>query len=324
MLESRSSPIDSHRPPPDILYSRAIPTFLRWRDALIKCGWKAVPDDHLPVGLLFIVEGPRSHSSSSGPYSTEDASGPSPFSSQDSIQHASTPDRFQQSTHTKQRARFALPAELSAFLEYREEIQESLRNPLLFRPVLLDDRDDLILAAGASDDETVGTLKDIFHLLQLIVPGMFLLVHDALSFAQPPLGVPTHGSHGRHRRSIQRKMPVQEQLFDTTSSPQILLHRTRRALPPAEWITSNMDVLDGVFGKHLLHELLSCARDVELTVWRTVHGPDGDPLDSGSDAGFEPSISPEDDWSDLEVTPGNIAVPSLSHAPRYTRRAYSL
>lgn len=257
MLEQPTSP-NSYRPPPDVLYNRAIPIFLHWRNQLVKSGWKTVPEDRLPAGLLFVLESPRGDASP-----LETIRGKIPSSSTESIEDVSTSLQRSQPP-----ARFALPAELSAFLEYREQIQESLRDSVLFKPTL-DDRDDLVLAPS-------GALNDIFHLLQLIVPGMFLLVHDALSFAPSARG----GSHVRHRRSMQRKLPRDDH-FDTTASPQILLHRTRRALPPAEWIVKHIDVLDGVFGKHLLHQLLNCARDVELTVWKTMHGPDGDPLDSG-------------------------------------------
>lgn len=46
---------------------------------------------------------------------------------------------------------------------------------------------------------------------------------------------------------------------------------------------------------------------------------------SSSDAGFEPPISTEDDWSDVEEIPGSIVIPSRPRAPdRYARRAYSL
>ena len=272
MLEETTCP-NSQPPPPDVLYSRAIPTFLHWKYRLLKSGWKAVPDDHLPTGLLFVVQGPPAYSSDTT------SNGASPSSSTESVE----------STHlhtlAKGVSKFALPAELSAFLEYREDIQESLRDPGLFKPtaVVVDgDRDDLVLVADdgtAASNEIAGVLNDMFHLLQLIVPGMFLLVHDALSFARQTPSAPTHGSLKRHRRSMQRKMPLDS--VRSTDSPRILLNRTRRALPPAEWIMENMQVLDGIFGKHLLHELLSCARDVELTVWKTVHGPDADPLDSG-------------------------------------------
>lgn len=267
---------------PDILYSRAIPTFLHWRDNLVKIGWRNVPDEQLPSGLLFVVESHR-HSARISPLVAGNAPGLSPSSSSDSVCETLNSQRTLRPTKV---TRFALPADLSAFLEYEGDIQESLRNPLLFNPVL-DSRNNLVLATSDELDQlSIAAFRDIFYLLQLIVPGMFLLVHDALSFSEqtrsPSLLVPPLGSQRSQRLSAPGGIsPNGCDSLESRASPRILLRRTRRALPPAEWMMGKTEVLEGIFRKPRLHELMNCARDVELTVWSTVNGPDGDPLDSG-------------------------------------------
>jgi hypothetical protein len=266
---------------PDVLYSRAIPIFLHWRDNLVKIGWRNVPDEQLPSGLLFVVE--RNRHPVRGPLVTGKGPGLSPSSSSDSVCETLNSQRTLRPTKV---TRFALPADLSAFLEYEEDIQESLRNPLLFNPVL-DSRNNLVLATPDELDQlSIATFRDMFYLLQLIVPGMFLLVHDALSFSQQtrstPLLVPPSGSQRNQRLSAPGAIsPNGCDSLESRASPRILLRRTRRALPPAEWMMSKAEALESIFRKHRLHELLKCARDVELTVWSTVNGPDGDLLDSG-------------------------------------------
>lgn len=270
---------------PDVLYARAIPIFLQWRNNLVKLGWRSVPDHRLPTGLLFVVESHR--------HSTHDAfpSGKalalSPSSSSDSI--CETMGSYQRMLRPTKVTRFALPADLSAFLEYGEDIQESLRNPLLFNPIL-DPRNNLVLTTPEKLDQlSAAAFTDIFHLLQLIVPGMFLLVHDSLSFSEQKwssslLMAPslTAGRQRNQRLSVPRVIsPNLRDSLESRASPRIHLSRTRRALPPAEWMMSKTEALEGIFGKPFLHELINCAMDVELTVWSTVNGPDGDSLDYG-------------------------------------------
>jgi len=333
LMLGHSSP-NSSLPPPDVLYSRATPTFLHWRNILVKLGWRNIPENQLPTGLLFVVESPRVL----GGDTFASRKSLSPSSSSDSICESS--GSHSSTIRPTKATRLALPAELSAFLEYSEDIQESLRNPALFKPVL-DSRNNLALATpDEMDQRSAAVLKDIFYLLQLIVPGMFLLVHDSLSFSEQK--TPASSSAGRRSHRFSFPDNNSRDICDTIesrASPQILLCRTRRALPPAEWIISKLEGMESIFGKPLLHKLLSCARDVELTVWSTVNGPDGDPLDSGSvsltlfldirtsysllissDAGFEPPISPTGSWLEPEEVSGSIAIPTAPHTLQYRDR----
>ncbi|PVG04528.1 hypothetical protein CPB86DRAFT_809594 [Serendipita vermifera] len=202
------------------------------------------------------------------------------------------------------RVTFCLPAELSAFLEFHQEIESALHDARLFTPIL-DRQNSLVLATGEGVDRTLAPapLRDIFYLLQLIAPGMFLLVHDSLTFSTDrgfSLAIPSPAT--QHNRPTHLNADSRENSqASSTKSVRVLLRRTRRALPPAEWMTSRTEMLESVLGRHLLHELLCCAQDVELTTWRTVHGPDEDEFETGSDAGFDPSSPLTPSWSPDEI-----------------------
>ncbi|KAG9053112.1 hypothetical protein FS842_008676 [Serendipita sp. 407] len=316
---------------PDVLYNRAIPTLLRYRDELVKGGWRLWPEDQLAQGLLFMVEYtgndlPLRHTAVdrhsyplldseelfplespvvSTPSSSHSSSSLSSFSSgSSSVLHSED-----ESSHASsaQSILFGLPSDLSGFLEHREAIEDTMRNRRLFKPVL-DTKGDIVLSTtfdaiprelGNRTDDISQTLSrnqplaDIFYLLQLIVPGMFLLVQDSLSIVSK--GKPLHicleppgtagsihweertrpmGSNDSFRGSRRSsRRTTKDSSIESRSTARVYLRRTRRALPPADWITSRTETMEKIFGKHLLQDLLNCARDVELTVWRTEHGP---------------------------------------------------
>lgn len=262
-------------PTPDVLYNRAIPTLVHLKNDLLQLGWQEVPKEQLPPGIRFMVESPAPLDVSPSSSSNADK--------RDSFFNSSTSsfERTQDSGSNLERVIFALPSELSAFLEYRSDIQEIFHNPRLFKPVLNQFGHPVLTASDELDPLSAPALMDIFYLLQLIVPGMFLLVHDSLSFAQKPfsLNFPPSAT----RRSNQGSYLSTGNADSTASrdSTKLSFRRTRRALPPAEWIESRLELLEGIFGRQLLHDLLNCARDVELTLWITFHGPDGDELDAG-------------------------------------------
>lgn len=256
-------------PTPDVFYNRAIPTLTKLKEDLVHLGWFEVPRDQLPPGILFMIENPaQRHAPSS---SSTDGKG-SFFDSRTLEKHKKAADE------RKERVIFALPSELSAFLEYRSDIQEIFHDPRLFRPVLNQYGHPVLTASDELDSLGAPALRHIFYLLQLVVPGMFLLVHDSLSFQRKSFALSFPPSNNRSPNS--RKDTPQDS-FASRGSSKLSFRRIRRALPPAEWIESRIETLEGIFGKHLLHDLLNCARDVELTVWITFHGPDGDELDTG-------------------------------------------
>ncbi|CCA71831.1 hypothetical protein PIIN_05766 [Serendipita indica DSM 11827] len=277
---SGGSSTASSVPSPDELYTRAIPTLLQMKDDLVRLGWSEIPTQDVPEGLLFVVESPKPAAGNLCDEPSVSPSEPSrlssPFFLSTSVQSRSS--FFHDLPRSSDPVRFALPADLSGFLEFRREMEEALHNPELFRPIL-DHRGNLVLASSHDlDPLNSPPLKNIFHLLQLIVPGMFLLVHDSLSFTREKslsLRIPDSRS-GSQRQSRQGTLDS----MGSTRSTQVFLRRTRRALPPAEWISNRLEVLETIFGKHHLHNLIDCARDVELTVWRTVHGPE-DQMDTG-------------------------------------------
>jgi hypothetical protein len=259
-------------PTPDVFYNRAIPTLIKLKDDLVHLGWLEAPRQHRPPGILFILESPaRGHSpSSSSPDGKE-----SFFSSR-----ASEGDK-RAADEGKERVIFALPSELSAFLEYRPDIQKIFHDPRLFRPVLNQYGHPVLTASDELDSLGAPALRHIFYLLQLVVPGMFLLVHDSLSFSRKSFALSFPPSNNRSLNSRRDASQGGGDSIASRGSNKLSFRRTRRALPPAEWIESRVGTLEGIFGKHLLHDLLNCARDVELTVWITFHGPDGDELDAG-------------------------------------------
>ncbi|KAG8806543.1 hypothetical protein FRC17_004938, partial [Serendipita sp. 399] len=352
---------------PDVLYNRAIPTLLQYRDELVRLGWRPLPEEQLAArGLLFMVEftgneKPLRHpavdrhsyplledeeifapgsSLVSTPSTSLSASSLSSCSSgSSSLLHSE--DEFSHAS-SDQPLLFGLPSDLSGFLEHREAIEDAMRNRKLFAPTL-DRKGDIVLSATLEDSELVlgnGTdtrrkssqpLIDIFYLLQLIVPGMFLLVHDTLSIVSKgkplSLSLDLPGTNGpidledqtglMGKENLSQERPhlsghaTKDSSIESRSTTCVYLRRTRRALPPADWISSRTEKFEGIFGKHLLHDLLSCASDVELTVWKTVHGPPGEPyagylggvgsvecFDMESDAEFE-------DIENQLITPSN-------------------
>ena len=269
-------------PSPDELYARAIPTLLQMKDDLLRLGWSQIPPQAVPVGLLFVVESPKPAAAAGNLWDAPQLSPSEPRRLSSPCFVSTSAESRSSFFHDLARScsdpvRFALPADLSGFLEFRQEMEEALHNPALFRP-MLDHRGNLVLASSHEPDPLNSPpLKNIFHLLQLIVPGMFLLIHDSLTFNRETslsLRIPESRSSGRQSRQGTLES------MGSTGSTQVFLRRTRRALPPAEWISNRMEVFETIFGKHHLHDLVHCARDVELTVWRTVHGPE-DQMDSG-------------------------------------------
>jgi hypothetical protein len=259
-------------PTPDVFYNRAIPTLTTLKDDLVHLGWLEVPRDQLPPGILFMVEntGQCQEPSSSRP----DGMG-SFFNSRTLEKDKEAADEG------KERIVFALPSELSAFLEYRSDIQEIFHDPRLFRPVLNQYGHPMLTASDELDSLGAPTFRHIFYLLQLVVPGMFLLVHDSLSFQRKSFALSFPPSNNRGPTSRRNTPQGGGDSVASRGSSKLSFRRTRRALPPAEWIESRIETLEGIFGRHLLHDLLNCARDVEFTVWITFHGPDGDELDAG-------------------------------------------
>ncbi|CAG7848061.1 SubName: Full=Uncharacterized protein {ECO:0000313/EMBL:CCA71831.1} [Serendipita indica DSM 11827] len=325
---SGGSSTASSVPSPDELYTRAIPTLLQMKDDLVRLGWSEIPTQDVPEGLLFVVESPKPAAGNLCDEPSVSPSEPSrlssPFFLSTSVQSRSS--FFHDLPRSSDPVRFALPADLSGFLEFRREMEEALHNPELFRPIL-DHRGNLVLASSHDlDPLNSPPLKNIFHLLQLIVPGMFLLVHDSLSFTREKslsLRIPDSRS-GSQRQSRQGTLDS----MGSTRSTQVFLRRTRRALPPAEWISNRLEVLETIFGKHHLHNLIDCARDVELTVWRTVHGPE-DQMDTGSDAGFDVAMAspiiPSPTWSREPTTQTRsepILIPSITPGATGERPTY--
>ncbi len=218
----------------------------------------------------------------------------------------------------------ALPAELSAFIEYRTQLEDIFQDPLLFYPYL-DRKHELVLEAF--DDATpthdhdlsvaASTLTDIFYLLQLLIPGMLLIVHDTLTFVNKfniavPLernGLHTIGQsqnyHGRSATLSERNpAPLPKELgapTTTTSTAsrngsgggggsssggggnlsRVMLTRTRRGVPPAQWILNNALLLEEIFGRACLRAFHDCAEDRSRANWTTVYAAHGKRLEIG-------------------------------------------
>lgn len=260
---------------PDVLYNRAIPILVDFKDDLVHLGWHDMPKEQLPPGILFMVERPtrrRDSSPSTSPFIPDEE--PPFFNSK-------TPpsDDRRSAADALERVILVLPSDLSAFLEYGDEIQEIFHQ--VFKPALDDRGLPALMTSDGPDPLAAPCLNNIFHLLQLIVPGMFLLVHDSLSFSQKPFPLSSPPTANQRREQSSDLSQGGQDSTASRESTKLSLRRTRRALPPAEWIEKKMTTLEQVFGKHLLHDLLDCARDVELTVWTTFHGPDGDQLETG-------------------------------------------
>ena len=212
----------------------------------------------------------------------------------------------------------ALPAELSAFIEYRTQLEDIFQDPLLFYPYL-DRKQELVLEAF--DDATpthdhdlsaaASTLTDIFYLLQLLIPGMLLIVHDTLTFVNKfNMAMPSernlNRSQSQHARSTtlfemslgnDTPAPSPKEFATPTSSPfrsgsgyghggggnppRVKLTRTRRGVPPAQWILNNAPLLEEIFGRAYLRAFHECAEDRSRANWTTVYAANGKRLELG-------------------------------------------
>ena len=131
----------------------------------------------------------------------------------------------------------ALPAHTSGFTYGHRNLFELkclFGNPSLFRPYL-DRQHGLIL------EVLNPAARDIFYHLQLLFPGMLLILHDT----------PIFSNH-----------------------PNKNLTRTRRGVPPVEWILANHLALKHIFGQAYLHAFLRGAEDPSRAHWTTVCTPD--------------------------------------------------
>ena len=217
----------------------------------------------------------------------------------------------------------ALPAELSAFIEYRTQLEDIFQDPLLFYPYL-DRKQELVLEAF--DDATpthdhdlsaaASTLTDIFYLLQLLIPGMLLIVHDTLTFVNKfNVTMPSerNGHSNGHSQSHHGRSTTlfEMSLGDDTPAPspmevtappgsvsrsgsvgrnnsggsgnpaRVMLTRTRRGVPPAQWILNNAPLLEGIFGRQYLRAFHECAEDRSRANWSTVYAANGKRLELG-------------------------------------------
>ena len=223
----------------------------------------------------------------------------------------------------------ALPAELSAFIEYRTQLEDIFQDPLLFYPYL-DRKQELVLEAF--DDATpthdhdlsaaASTLTDIFYLLQLLIPGMLLVVHDTLTFVNKfNVAVPSerntfngqsqsHHGHGRSTTLFEISLgndtpsPSPKEFSTPTGTAsrsgggagagtsggssggsgnlsRVILTRTRRGVPPAQWILNNALLLEEIFGRACLRAFHDCAGDPSRANWTTVYAAHGKRLELG-------------------------------------------
>jgi len=224
----------------------------------------------------------------------------------------------------------ALPAELSAFIEYRTQLEDIFQDPLLFYPYL-DRKHELVLepfddATPTHDHDlsaAASTLTDIFYLLQLLIPGMLLIVHDTLIFVNKfnmavPLvsdrnGLHINGQsqnhHGRSTTLFEMSLgndtpaPLPKEFAAPTSAAprnginggggggssgssgsgssgsrnlsRVVLTRTRRGVPPAQWILNNAPLLEEIFGRACLRAFHECAEDRSRANWTTVYAANG-------------------------------------------------
>ena len=214
----------------------------------------------------------------------------------------------------------ALPAELSAFIEYRAQLEDIFQDPLLFYPYL-DRKQELVLepfddATPTHDHDlsaAASTLTDIFYLLQLLIPGMLLIVHDTLTFVNKPNTATPSERHDRRSHSQHARSTTLFQMSlgnDTPApspkefaapfrngsgnhgngggggggggnTPRVTLTRTRRGVPPAQWILNNAPLLDEIFGRAYLRAFHECAEDRSRANWKTVYAASGKRLELG-------------------------------------------
>ena len=221
----------------------------------------------------------------------------------------------------------ALPAELSAFIEYRTQLEDIFQDPLLFYPYL-DRKHELVLepfddATPTHDHDlsvAASTLTDIFYLLQLLIPGMLLIVHDTLTFVNKfNIAVPLERNglhhigqsqhyHGRSATLFEMNLgndtptpsPKEFRVPTTTTTnaasrhgsggsssggggnlSRVMLTRTRRGVPPAQWILNNASLLEEIFGRACLRAFHDCAEDRSRANWTTVYAAHGKRLELG-------------------------------------------
>jgi hypothetical protein len=223
----------------------------------------------------------------------------------------------------------ALPAELSAFIEYRSQLEDIFQDPLLFYPYL-DRKQELVLEAfddatptthghdqGHDTSAAASTLTDIFYLLQLLIPGMLLIVHDTLTFVNKYNNTPvpserngfTHHNgqsqsyHGRSTTLFEISLgndtpsPSPKEFAPPTGTAsrngssgsgggggtlsRVMLTRTRRGVPPAQWILNNALLLEEIFGRACLRAFHDCAEDRSRANWTTVYAAHGKRLELG-------------------------------------------
>lgn len=302
---------------PGELYARAIPIFVEWKERLIESRvWReAETSAELPPGMLFVLETTNNSSLSPVTRSKKEVSA----DSASSYLTASDGQSYRGGAGGEG-AVLALPAELSAFIEYRTQLEEILQDPLLFYPYL-DRKQELVLEAF--DEETpssdagpdfsnpcASTLTDIFYLLQLLIPGILLIVHDSLTFGsarepfhlgRPPLiranahharGITTGGVALGMMENGDSPMPspadytapiAAASARDRTgaNAPEAILSRTRRGVPPAKWIRQHMTLLEGIFGVETTRAFRQAAEDQKRSLWTTVYAADGRRLDVG-------------------------------------------
>ena len=138
-----------------------------------------------------------------------------------------------------------------------ELFEDISQNRLLFRPYL-DRKQGLTLkvfddATPAHDhDDHRAARADIFYLLQLLIPGMLLIVHDTPNSVH----MANHGNGGGHGGG---------------SLPQEDFTRAQRSVPPAPWILDNARVLQNIFGRGCFRAFRECAVNRSNANWTTVY-----------------------------------------------------
>ena len=231
-------------------------------------------------------------------------------------------------------AALALPAELSAFIEYRTQLEDIFQDRLLFCPYLHPIHHLVLEAFDHHPSAAASTLTDIFYLLQLLIPGMLLIVHDTLTFVhnsnpsvssernpfancqpqpsskpKPKSQFQSQSQHGRAMTLFEISLgnatpvpsPSAQFTAPTSATPprnrdahstagangssggisRVVLTRTRRGVPPAQWIRNNAPLLEDIFGRACLRAFHECAEDPARANWTTVYAAPGKPLELG-------------------------------------------
>ena len=141
--------------------------------------------------------------------------------------------------------KLAFPEELSEFSndEHWAMFKGIFENLLLFRPYLHPEQG-LILEVT---DDLSATAANIFYLLQLLVPGMLLIVHEIFIF----VNMAYHGNGS------------------STLPQEVRIRRIHRAMPPAQWILNNAQVLGNIFGQEYVQAFRECAVNRSHGDWTT-------------------------------------------------------